>query len=204
MDTTLIIHQPRNLILCLVDEARKIRPITALLFILCYFPIGAASAAAGNEKLAEIHETIKHKYETLQHVNATQFETMSEDDLIIFDVREQSEFDVSHLTGAIRIAPDIAVDDFIASYREITNGKTLVFYCSVGRRSSELASRVQNELLKTGATEIYNLEGGIFRWHNDSRALVSAQQASDFVHPYNNYRGRLIDRAEMIRYQAQQ
>lgn len=173
---------------------------TSLLFVTWALATGA-SAAGGNQKLDEIHKNIKEKYQALQHLNANNFETIAADDLIVFDVREQNEFDVSHLNGAIRVDPDISVDEFVASFQPITKGKKLVFYCSVGRRSSELASKVQNKLLKTAGTqEIYNLEGGIFRWHNDSRALVSGQQSSDFVHPYNRYWGRLIDRPKMIRY----
>lgn len=177
----------------------KLLRATSLLFVTWAFATGA-SAAGGNQKLDEIHKNITEKYQSLQHLNANNFETM-DDDLIVFDVREQNEFDVSHLGGAIRVDPDISADEFVASFQQITKGKKLVFYCSVGRRSSKLASKVQNKLLKTASTpEIYNLEGGIFRWHNDSRELVNGQQASDFIHPYNRYWGRLIDRPEMIRY----
>ncbi len=183
----------------MITKASLLRA-TSLLFVTWTFVTGT-SAAGGNQKLDEIHQNIKEKYQTLQHVNANNFETMADDELIVFDVREQNEFDVSHLNGAIRVDPDISADEFIASFQQITKGEKLVFYCSVGRRASELASKVQNKLLKTvGTPEIYNLEGGIFRWHNDSRALVSGAQASDFVHPYNRYWGRLIDRPEMIRY----
>ena len=199
MDISLKIHPLRNLHLALIVNVGENRRKTALLFISCMLATGFAQAG-GNEKLTDIHETIKHKYEKLQHVKASELETIADNDLIIFDVRRQSEFDVSHLAGAVRVAPDISTDNFMASYRDIVNGKTLVFYCSVGQRSSALANRIQNELVNAGTTEIYNLEGGIFRWHNDSRALVSGQQASDFVHPYNDYLGRLIDRAELIRY----
>lgn len=172
---------------------------TGLLIVTWAFVTGA-SAAGGNEKLDEIHKNIQEKYQALQHLNANNFEAIADDNLIVFDVREQNEFNVSHLSGAIRVDPDISADEFVASFQQITKEKKLVFYCSVGRRSSELASKVQNKLLKTASTpEIYNLEGGIFRWHNDSRTLFSGQQASDFVHPYNRYWGRLIDRPEMIR-----
>lgn len=172
MDLSLKIHQLRNLHFGIAVEASEIRRKAALLFISCMLAIGFAQAG-GNERLADIHETTKHIYKKLKHVNASEFETIANEYLIIFDVRQQSEFDISLLAGAIRVAPYIATDDFMASYRDIVIGNTLVFYCSVGQRSSALANRVQNELVNAGATEIYNLEGGIFRWLNDGRALVS-------------------------------
>lgn len=182
--------------------AGKARRQAVLLFIGCML-LAAYAGAGGNQKLADIHATLKAKYETLQHVNASELETLPAAGLILLDVRQQGEFDVSHLAGAVRVAPDISTEDFMAIYRNLVNGKSLVFYCSVGQRSSALADRVNSGLISAGGTGVYNLEGGIFKWHNDGRALVSGGQATDFIHPYNGYWGRLIDRPELIRYQVQ-
>jgi rhodanese-related sulfurtransferase len=175
--------------------------MAALLCIGCLLASGLARAA-GNEKLAAIHATIRQEYAPLEHVDASALAALADRGLVIFDVRGQSEFDVSHIPGAIRVAPDLSADKFMSLYRDIAGGKSLVFYCSVGQRSSALASRVRKEMLNAGAAGIYNLQGGIFRWHNDGRALVSGPRASAYIHPYNAYWGRLIDRSELIRYQA--
>jgi len=63
--------------------------------------------------------------------------------------------------------------------------KQIIVYCSVGRRSSIFAERVQADMLANGALSVSNLERGIFGWHNESRALVDARGATDAVHPYD-------------------
>ena len=78
-------------------------------------------------------------------------------------------------------------------------GKTVVFYCSVGVRSSALAESVKADLLAAGTKEVVNLEGGIFGWHNQSRPLVDKSGPTTFVHPYNAYWGRLLTRPELAR-----
>ena len=172
-----------------------------LLCIGCLLASGHAGAT-GNEKLAAIQETIKQEYKPLEHVDANALDGMADRGLVIFDVRRQREFDVSHLRGAMRVDPDLSSAEFMTLYGDLASGKSLVFYCSVGERSSALASRVRKEMLNVGAAGIYNLEGGIFKWHNDGRALVSGARATEYIHPYNAYWGRLIDRSELIRDQA--
>ena len=136
-------------------------------------------------------------------MNAPELEQMPSEDILVFDVREKSEFNVSHIEGAIQVSPDISARKFIKDYGEKVKGKTLVFYCSVGRRSSELADRVQGNLVNSVETPVFNLQGGIFNWHNESRSLVSGAGETDYVHPYNRYWGRLIDRPEMIRFKPE-
>ena len=199
MQLSLNFPAPTNRPSTKIIDALVIPRLMALLCAACLLAAGVAQAD-GNRQLADIHESIKHEFETIEHVDASRLEAMADQDLLVFDVRRQSEFDVSHLAGAVRIAPDVSVDEFIASYSHLARGKSLVFYCSVGQRSSALASRLRAELLNAGASEVYNLEGGIFRWHNDGRALVNARQASEYIHPYNAYWGRLVDRSELIRY----
>lgn len=180
-------------------DARLIPRLITQLCTACLLATGVAQAD-GNRQLADIHESIQHEFATIEHVDASRLEAMADRDLLVFDVRRQDEFDVSHLAGAVRVAADVSVDEFMASYSHLARGKSLVFYCSVGQRSSALASRLREPLLIAGASEVYNLEGGIFRWHNDGRALVNASQDSTYIHPYNAYWGRLIDRSELIRY----
>ena len=171
-----------------------------IILIACCF--GTASViAAGAEELAEYHQTIKQKFETVNHINADTLATLT-DDTVLFDVREPDEFEVSHLEGAIRIAPDISEKEFLQNFAELTKGKSVVFYCSVGYRSSQLAASVQGNLQASGSQEIFNLEGGIFNWHNERRRLVNKNGPSDDIHPYDRYWGRLLERSNMIRYHA--
>jgi rhodanese-related sulfurtransferase len=118
---------------------------------------------------------------------------------LLIDVREPDEYAVSHLPGAQRVDPGIWTRSFLSRYAQAARGRDVVFYCSVGVRSSELADAVQNGLEKAGARAVYNLEGGIFAWHNARRALTDAHGATDFVHPYDAHWGKLLMRNHLIR-----
>ena len=181
---------------------RQMKNIPLILMTTVLVGYASLAAAAGSAKLAKIHDSIKNEFESVQHIEASRFETIPSDDVVIFDVRQQSEFDVSHLPGALHVSPAISSHEFISTFNEMLQGKTVIFYCSVGQRSSNLAERVQGGLAGSATTGIYNLQGGIFNWHNENRALVSESGATDFVHPYNSYWGRLLERTEMIRYQS--
>ena len=174
---------------------------TQLCFLLIACCFSAASAfAGGTEELVEFHQTIKEKFESVRHIDANTLDQIK-DETILFDVREADEFEVSHLEGAIRVTPDISDREFMQQFSNMTKGKAVVFYCSVGYRSSQLAESVQENLQAIGSKEIYNLEGGIFNWHNKHRQLVNKNGASDDIHPYDQYWGRLLERPERILYQ---
>lgn len=175
-------------------------PLCLLPLIFCF---GAASAFAGAaEELAEYHQTtIIDKFDSVKHIDAKKLSQIN-DDTILFDVREADEFEVSHLQDAIRVSPDISESAFLQKFADLTKGKTIVFYCSVGYRSSQLAEAVQRDLQTSGSEEIYNLEGGIFNWHNEGRELVNENGASDDIHPYDRHWGRLLERPDKIRYHA--
>jgi len=90
-----------------------------------------------------------------------------------FPVREEKEFNVSHIKGATYVDPSIKAEAFMTEFEQDWTGKTIVFYCSVGQRSSLLAARVQTALKAKGASEVVNLEKGIFGWHNQSMPLTN-------------------------------
>jgi rhodanese-related sulfurtransferase len=118
---------------------------------------------------------------------------------LVFDVRTPAEYAVSHLPGAIHVEPDMASAAFLDRYGDAIEGKTAVFYCSVGVRSSRLAERVAQGLKEHGAKAVADLAGGIFAWHGQGRALVDAKGPADLVHPYDASWGRLLARPELAR-----
>lgn len=103
----------------------------------------------------------------------------------LLDVREPEEFAVSHLPGAIRISPDATSDQLTG---KVDFSKPIVLYCSVGYRSSVLARR----LISAGAKQAMNLEGSIFKWANEGRAIVRDKAPADKVHPYNRKFSRML------------
>ena len=106
---------------------------------------------------------------------------------LLLDAREPAEFAVSHLPGAIRVAPEATAKAILA---RIEPGRPVVVYCSVGYRSSRLAAR----LMEGGRPGVYNLEGSIFAWANEGRPLVSGDEQSGAtrVHPFDATYGKLL------------
>ena len=107
---------------------------------------------------------------------------------LLLDVRTEPELKVSDLSGAVRVDPSakgIQLRPFLDHHRPI------VVYCSVGYRSSDLATRLR----AAGQTNVSNLEGSIFAWANEDRPLVTgSNQPVHIVHPYNPTFGKLLRR----------
>ncbi len=155
-------------------------------------------AHADNQSLAAIHEKIERKFPDIAHIERDDLAALPED-TIYFDVREPDEYAVSHIPGAVQVPPDISPADFKARFGSDIEGKTAVFYCSVGRRSSSLIDRLDH-VLKEEETVAYNLEGSIFRWHNDEAPLVNEAGETDKIHPYNWLWARHLDRRSETSY----
>jgi rhodanese-related sulfurtransferase len=120
-------------------------------------------------------------------------------DILLLDVRESKEFAVSRIKGAQRVDPGIWRWKFMNRFGKHVRGKTVVFYCSVGVRSSRLAENVMAALKEKGAKAVYNLDGGVFAWHNEARSLVNAKGATDYVHPFDSNWGKLVERQALVK-----
>lgn len=104
---------------------------------------------------------------------------------LLLDVRLPEEFGVSHLAGARRVDFGSRAEDVLAG---VPAEQPIVCYCAAGFRSSVMARR----LVRVGHKEVFNLEGAIFDWACEGRALVGAEdQPAREVHPFN-WIGRLL------------
>lgn len=100
---------------------------------------------------------------------------------VLLDVRTEDEFNVSHLPNAVcEVSPEV-----------IASCKPIVAYCSIGWRSAESVRR----LVQDGHTNVFNLEGSIFVWASEGRALEQHGQPARKVHPYDSKWGRLLPSA---------
>lgn len=171
----------------------------AALVLCAQAPLALAGARSD---LAAVEAKVAAAFPTLDHMEPEAFSALvsSGQPVMVFDVREEAEFAVSHLAGATRVAPSADPASFAASIAAAAKGKAIVFYCSVGMRSSRLASKAAPLLLKQGAASVHNLRGGIFRWSNEGRPLDKgtaapgkASNSGVTVHPYNTRWGRLIE-----------
>ena len=160
------------------------------------------SAEPLSAKLADIHQKIISDYDNVNHISSDDVSKLNTEQVVIFDVRGKKEHEVSHLDGAIQIDPDLDPQVFINKYGEAIKGKTVIYHCSVGRRSSKFASRVNSLSPQQQVDQSYNLQGGIFHWRNDEMPLVDINSETTQVHPYNFYWGRLIEDKSAISYET--
>ncbi len=184
---------------------------TIILLGWLFISIAANHSFADSEQLVEIQDWIIDHYPSVKHIDkvtlagALKQSELGQNELgqniLLLDVRERNEYNISHLPNAIRVDPDMSRKEFMKLFGDSLEHKTVVFYCSVGRRSSKLAERVEGDLKNSGV-ESYNLEHGIFGWHNQNLPLITTSTSTDYVHPYNKKWGKLIQRKDFIRYKS--
>ncbi len=78
------------------------------------------------------------------------------DDVVLLDVREQSEYDAGHIPG-VKLIPVGAV---AGRLNEIPKDKAVIVTCRSGNRSSQVAKYLRDQ----GYTNIHNMLGGINAW----------------------------------------
>ena len=154
-----------------------------------------------SKSLSKVHAGIEKAYENVSHIESRTLRQMESNDVVIFDVREFDEYQVSHIKGAIQLDPDMDSEDFEDEYSELIEDKVVVFYCSVGVRSSAQASSLEYVLNDAKVAAAYNLKGGLFQWHNESHPVVKDTDTStEDIHPYDDDWGKLIENEQSIRY----
>ncbi len=172
----------------------------AALALLLAIVLQPSILAAEPFTLDTVRDQVRQDFKAIPHLStgALARAMAAKDNLLILDVREENEFAVSRIKGAHRVDPGIWRWTFMNRFRDRVRGKTVVFYCSVGVRSSKLAATVQAALKEHGARAVYNLDGGVFAWHNETRSLVNSKGTTDFVHPFNKHWGQLVKRGALI------
>lgn len=167
--------------------------------------LGPVSAhAEGQVELLQLERRVATDYPRVRSLIPQQVEQMVRDgrELLVLDVREAAEFEVSHLPGAVRVDPGMGAAQFETEFGTRLAGRPVLVYCSVGVRSSRLAERIEPAALKAGASGVFNLRGGIFAWHNYGLELRRGNAQTQFVHPYSRSWSRYLDFPDLARYQS--
>jgi rhodanese-related sulfurtransferase len=105
---------------------------------------------------------------------------------VVLDARTADEYGVSHLEGAVRIDP---FKPSLRPLRGFSKDTAIVLYSSVGYRGA----RVADFLTRQGYSQVYNLDGGEFRWANEGRPVFRQDRPTVEVHPYNPMWGLLLE-----------
>ncbi|XP_032231574.2 uncharacterized protein LOC5525241 isoform X2 [Nematostella vectensis] len=109
------------------------------------------------------------------------------ENLVLLDVREEFERDVSRIAGSIHVPPDTVRMSNVLTHVNQGESSKVVCYCAVGYRASIMADRILTELDKPDhkelrqLTRVYILEGSIFKWGNELKPLIDAH-GSKTVH----------------------
>ena len=174
------------------------RPLSRASLVVSLALMSGMSAAhaldsSATPALQQTIDDVARKWPAVTHLPAADVaHLMADKTAVLFDVRTPEEFAVSHLEGAVRVDPAIDAAGFLAQHAALVKGKTAVFYCSVGVRSSKLTARVADGLKAAGATSAAELRGGIFAWGGEGRPLVDAKGGTDKVHGYDSTWGKLV------------
>ncbi len=114
------------------------------------------------------------------------------DEVIILDARESTEYKTSHLKGSKFIGYnnlDLSVLD------SISRDKQIVVYCSVGIRSEKIAREVQD----LGFKNVKNLYGGIFEWKNTGYPVYDSKgKETEKIHTYSKHWSKYLKNGEKI------
>ena len=109
-----------------------------------------------------------------ENVDVNDFSSfLSNDDVVLLDVRTPEEFAESHIAGAINI--DIKADDFVSkATQQLPQGKTVAVYCRSGKRSAKAAS-----MLVSKGYSVVNLKGGIIAWKSAGKPVSNVDYEID-------------------------
>ncbi len=139
--------------------------------------------------MEDLKAEIRRKFPDVSQIGVESFDRLRQDgedgELEILDVRQPKEFAVSHLLGALP-APDLNAALKILAGQPLD--RPVVVYCSVGYRSSALATQLQER----GYSNVRNLEGSLFEWANRGLPVVRDGVEVKEVHPYDRLWGRFL------------
>ena len=162
-----------------------------LLAVACSRDAGNSADAAPDSPAWETAlRLVREDFPRVPHMTTSRLAALlgkERSSIVLLDARSLEEYEVSHLKGAVNTESIRAALDVLAEFEPEL---TVVVYCSVGYRSSELADR----LLEHGRDSVFNLEGSIFRWANEGRPVYRADERVNEVHSYDDRWGRLLQR----------
>jgi len=161
--------------------------------------------------LADIEKVVAAKFPVPEMTASDLTAALADPGTIVFDVREPAEQAQSQIPGARLISPNMSGEAFMATHGHEIAGKRVVVYCAVGVRSGIMAQRITQAAKDQAPARVYNLRGGIFRWHASGGRLAAPQSTGPIsapssgpiagpisvpvgVHPYDAAWGQLLER----------
>ena len=94
-------------------------------------------------------------------------EKVTEEGVVILDVRTPGEFAEGYIEGARSI--DFYREDFVNEIATLDRNAIYAVYCRSGKRSGKAIEIMQ----EAGFHNLFNLDGGIIDWSNEAMVLVN-------------------------------
>lgn len=171
---------------------RPLVPLSILGIIFLLFQTGNVQGQVASQAEAPLvsnpafHRTIDRLIQHSVPIIGVKELAKDMDKYLVLDAREQEEYDISHLEGALYIGYD---DWSIEVLDSVDKDQAIVVYCSIGVRSEKIAEHLQ----KAGFRNVKNLYGSIFEWVNQSFPLVDkAGYPTKNIHAYNWLWGKWV------------
>lgn len=174
----------------------------AIVLLAALLAVASPALAEQASPLDAVEADLRKSYPTVAVMGSEDLAKLdtSAGGVLLLDARTNAEFGVSRIPGAQRVDPSMSGTQFQSTFGADLKGKTVVVYCAVGARSARFASRIDRVARDAGAEGVYNLRGGIFRWHNERRPLDGPSGSTDEVHPFSVKYNPLIKRQDGIAY----
>jgi Rhodanese-related sulfurtransferase len=161
-----------------------------------------SSPDISNESLSTrmLYQTIRSRFPKVRQLCTTQLNKwlLVDNDtsaVLLVDVREKEEQDISSIKNAMQITPSDGTG-LILTKIESCSVEKVVAFCSVGYRSCALIQQLYNDLKNKDRLdiELYNLEGGLFKWANEDKPIVNSKDIdTKYVHPYSVIWGKFLN-----------
>lgn len=125
----------------------------SILMILA-FALAACGAPATTAQVADVDLQNLPDTVTVQQTKPL----LGNPDVLLLDVREQSEYDAGHIPG-VKLIPTGQVASRLS---EIPKDKPVIVTCRTGNRSAAVTELLREQ----GYTNVHNMEGGIVAWQS--------------------------------------
>jgi rhodanese-related sulfurtransferase len=135
--------------------------LPALLSLICMF--ATSSVQAGEETKSAVEKIA---------VTAAKDYVAEHDNAVILDVRTATEFDLSHITGAMNV--NVQDDDFASMVAKLDKEKTYLVHCTRNPGNGR-SSRALETMQSLGFKNLYSLEGGYVAWKEAELPLTETK-----------------------------
>lgn len=112
--------------------------------------------------------------------------------IVLLDTREEKEFNVSFIQGAIHVGYNNFNMDNVS---KVSKKSTVIVYCTIGARSENIGEKLQN----AGYENVFNLYGGMTYWKNRGYSVFdSTKKKTEKIHVYSKEWGKWLTKGIAI------